>query len=370
MKRLHFENLRPICPACSLVRLADGASRGSDPVLELGWIARESEDEILDGGLYCTAPHCRAEYPIVDGLPVLVPDPRTFLSENILHFITREDLDGRIESLLGECCGPGSAIDSTRLHLSTYAWDHYAEFDPEEAQTRDVASSPGSVARVWRKLRSLSETVAPNPVLEVGCSVGRISHDLAEEGSDLVLGVDTNVAMLRLARAASRTGRVVYPRRRQGLVYDRREFPVPFLRQKQVDFWIADGTALPFAEGTFQRVVGLNVLDCTASPLDLLSSIRRVAMNGGDLLLATPFDWSGAVTSPAAWIGGHSVRAPGHGSGPAVLRSLLTPGEHPASLQGIRVIGEIERLPWTLRSHERSTTEYLLYGIAARVDTD
>jgi SAM-dependent methyltransferase/uncharacterized protein YbaR (Trm112 family) len=368
MKRFHFEVLRPVCPAC---KIAGGTQhdQGAESPLEIGWIARETEDSILEGGLYCTEPRCRAEYPIVDGLPVLVPDPRTFVSENILYFIAREDLDGRLEALLGECCGPGSAVDSTRLHLSTYAWDHYAEFDPEEA-ANDGAPSPGSIVRAWRRLRSLSQRNAPNPVLEVGCSVGRISHELAEEGVGLVLGIDTNVAMLRMAQRAALSGQVVYPRRRHGLLYDRREFVVPFEQRRKVDFWIADGTALPFARATFDRVVGLNVLDSTVAPLDLLSAIRNVTADNGEMLLATPFDWSGAVTPPAAWIGGHSVRAPGHGSGPAILRSLLTPGAHPVSLSGTRVIGEIEQISWTLRSYDRSTIEYQLYGIAAKVEGD
>src|SRR5690606_21611467 len=178
MKRLHFEVLRPVCPACKLARLADPARAVDpapvlesahdlrsdldlDPPLEIGWVAREDGDSIEEGALYCTAPHCRAEYPIIDGLPVLVPDPRAFIADNIFHFIAREDLDGRIEALLGECCGPGSPLDSTRLHLSTYARDHYGEFDPEEALAHEPR--PGSIVEVWRRLRDLAREFAPQP---------------------------------------------------------------------------------------------------------------------------------------------------------------------------------------------------------------
>ena len=398
MKRLHFETLRPICPACKLARLGNGIAQRDpdpehdpDPPLELGWIAREVGDSIEEGALYCTSTRCRAEYPIVDGLPVLVPDPRAFIAENIFHFLAREDLDGRVEALLGECCGPGSALDSTRLHLSTYAWDHYGEFDPEEPRTSEPR--PGSIVDVWRRLRDLarastpslespavaheSQAVAsrrhggggepPERVLEIGCSVGRIVFEEAQEGS-VVLGIDTNVSMLRLAQRAARTGSIAYPRRRQGLLYDRREFPLPFPDRKRIDFWIGDGTVLPFSEERFRRVIALNVLDATPAPLDLLRSMSSALEDGGELLLATPFDWSGAVTPPPAWIGGHSARAAGHGSGPSILRALLTPGAHPVSLGQVHVLGEIERLRWTLRTHERSMTEYQLYGLAARVE--
>jgi SAM-dependent methyltransferase/uncharacterized protein YbaR (Trm112 family) len=365
-----------------------GSGHDLDPPLEIGWIAREEGDSIEEGALYCTSPQCRAEYPIVDGLPVLVPDPRAFIAENILHFIARDDLDARVEALLGECCGPGSAVDATRLHLSTYAWDHYGEFDPDEAKT--LHHRPGSIVEVWRRLRDLSGQPArsldpeanaeesrpvasgrhderPQRVLEIGCSVGRIAFEEAQEGAT-VLGIDTNVAMLRLAQRAARTGVVVYPRRRQGLLYDRREFSLRLQHRERADFWIADGTVLPFPEARFQRIIALNVLDATPAPLDLLRSMANALEDGGEMLLATPFDWSGAVTAPSAWIGGHSPRAAGDGAGPAILKALLTPGAHSVSLDHLRVLGEIDRFRWTLRTHERSMTEYQLYGLAARVE--
>ena len=42
------------------------------------------------------------------------------------------------------------------------------------------------------------------------------------------------------------------------------------------------------------------------------------------------------------------------------LRSLLTPGAHPASLGTLRLVAEAAALPWAVRVHERST---MLYGV-------
>ena len=379
MRRLHFETLRPICPACLIQQV------GEFP-LEIGWIAREEEDSIEEGSLYCTNPACRSEYPVIDGLPVIVPDARAFLADNVFQFVMRGDLDGRTEALLGECSGPGSALDATRLHLSSYSWDHYGDLDPEERrETRGGAGDaarqgdtacpddtvpprPGSLLRAWRRIQGLAPPGPAGPVLDVGCSVGRLAFELAEGSDELVLGVDLNVSMLRLAQQARRTGRVVYPRRSAGLLYERREFPLPVRDRGNVDFWIADGLALPFKGETFGRTVAMNVIDSSLSPLDLLRSLERTARSGGHLFLAAPFDWSGAVTPPESWFGGHSPRAPGEGDGALVLRALLTQGAHPASLTTTRVVGELDDVPWTVRMHDRSRSEYRLHALAARVE--
>ena len=164
--------------------------------------------------------------------------------------------------------------------------------------------------------------------------------------------------MLRLASAVLRQGRVRYPRRRMGVVYDRREFPVHLAGGESVDFWGADATALPFREGTFAAIVALNVLDCVGSPYDLLAALPRLLAPGGKALLTCPYDWSPGATPVEAWIGGHSQRGPARGASEPALRALLTPGAHPAAIAGLRIVAEEEAVPWRVRLHDRSTVEY------------
>ena len=80
--------------------------------------------------------------------------------------------------------------------------------------------------------------------------------------------------MLRLARQVVTAGEVVYPRRRIGVVYDRRRFQVPVAVPELLDFWACDALALPFAPGRFAVVSALNVLDCVSSPQALLALDR------------------------------------------------------------------------------------------------
>jgi SAM-dependent methyltransferase len=125
-----------------------------------------------------------------------------------------------------------------------------------------------------------------------------------------------------------------------------------------VDFWGCDAVDMPFSEGTFAAVVGLNVLDCVASPHALLASLPRLLAPGGKAILSTPYDWSPGATPIEAWLGGHSQRSETAGASEPVLRALLTPGAHPASIDGLRIVAEDRDLPWRVRMHERSSVEY------------
>ena len=211
----------------------------------------------------------------------------------------------------------------------------------------------------------LANPVPAGPVIDVGCSVGRASFALAERGAELVLGVDLNFPMLRLASEILRHGTVRYPRRRVGLVYDRREFSAPFAHQENLDFWACDVAALPFPTGTFSLAVNMNVLDCVYSPREMLLSIARILKADGRLVLSCPYDWSAGATPLEAWMGGHSQRSPAAGSSAAMLRSLLTPGAHSSSINDLKLIAELDQLPWHVRLHDRSTMSYLAHLVVA-----
>jgi SAM-dependent methyltransferase len=325
------------------------------------------DGHILEGALHCSNDNCLREYPIVDGIPLLVSNIRQYVSDNILPIYSRRDLSGFVETMLGDCCGPNSAFDQTRQHLSSYAWDHYGGLDPEEKGTEP---RPGSMLRTLEiaceEARQKCPLAPAGPVLDAGCSVGRGAFALADR-NELILGVDLNFAMLRLAADVLRHGRVSYPRRRVGLVYERREFPAQFANSDNVDFWACDAAALPFAAGSFSLVVGMNILDCVSAPHELLVSVGRVLKAGGQAILTCPYDWSLAATPLEAWLGGHSQRSPLAGSPEAVLRTLLTPGAHLGSINTLRLVAEREALPWHVRLHDRSVMSYKVHlAVATR----
>jgi len=168
-----------------------------------------------------------------------------------------------------------------------------------------------------------------------------------------------------VAARALRAGEIRYPRRRVGLVHDQRSFPVRFRRADLVDFWVCDAQNPPFRDGAFSMVTSLNLLDCLPSPHEHLVSLARILAPGGRAILATPYDWSSAATPVEAWIGGHSQRGPQRGESAIALRALLTPGAHPASVEGLGLVAEIEAVPWRVRLHDRSTVEYDAHLVVA-----
>lgn len=362
MRWSHFEALAPVCPRCR-------SGRGDLVPLSVGAALEEEPGILVAGILHCTDDGCQQEYPVVDGIPIIVPDVRAYLADNLFHLTLRTDHSETIESLLGDAAGPGTAYDATRQHLSTYAWDHYHALDTREPDD----ARPGAAVRCLARaldLMSADGRLPPGPTLDVGCSVGGSTFDLAERTDGPVLGIDINFSMLQMAQRILREGVVRYPLRRVGLVYDLRAFTVRMDGADRVDFWACDALALPFPAATFGSAVALNVLDCVASPVGFLDSMARVLRGGGRVVLATPYDWSVNVTPVEAWIGGHSQRGPDRGASEPLIRSLLTPGAHPQSSTQLHILGEIANVPWSARLHDRSTVQYSVHVVCAEADAD
>ena len=295
---------------------------------------------------------------------MIVPEVRKLLTERGIELLLRNDLDPVLESLLGDAMGPDGWFDAMRQTISSFAWDGWAGLDPDEAPVED-GPVPGAVCRCLDRLLMMAGPVdVVARALDVGCGAGRSAFTLAERHSRaLVLGIDMNLGLLRLAHGAA-YGTVSYPRRRIGLVYERRRFAVSLPGAERVDFWACDALALPFAGATADLVAALNVLDCVAEPRRLLAGLAEVLRSDGRLLLATPYDWSTRATPVETWIGGHSQRAAHRGGAEPFLRALLTQGEHPQSVAGLRLLDETAAWPWQTRLHDRSTVSYRSHLLA------
>jgi SAM-dependent methyltransferase/uncharacterized protein YbaR (Trm112 family) len=358
VRRRHFDLLRPVCPVCA----AHGREARPLVVAE----RRDgSAEELRTGVLHCADPACWREFPIVDGIPMIVPDLRQLLVDYGAQLLLRDDVDPVLESLIGDALGPGSWFDAARQVQSTYGWDAYADLDPEEAPARQ-GPVPGAARRCLERLESLVPDDEPRVILDLGCAAGRTSFALAERHPGaIVIGIDRDLGTLRLAAGAAR-GAVSYPRRRIGLVFDRRRFPVSFAVDGRVDFWACDALALPFSPGSVDRIVALNLLDCVPDPRRLLAGLAALLRPGGVLLLATPFDWSTRATPVEAWIGGHSQRGAQGGRGENFLRQFLSEPLPPRTRPELEILGEVAEWPWHTRLHDRSAVQYLTQLLALR----
>lgn len=329
----HFEQVAPVCPVCR-----------THP-LRLGQTALAEGDDIREGSLLCTNPRCQREHPILDGIPILVPDLNQWLEPQLHWVLRRQDITPFALSMLTDILGAGSVLDRELGNLSTYTEAHWG------AEATFAPFLDGAL--------SLLPEAPAGPAIDVGCSVGRGTFELARLTGQLTIGVDLNFSMLRLAEQLRRSGKAAYPRRRVGIVFDEAVAKSPY-PPENVSFWCADIAALPFRDASFGTLLSLNIIDCLATPQSLLTETRRLLNKNGQAILATPFDWAVNASPAGAWIGGHSQRTtPGAGSSVEMFRYLLP---H----LGLQLVAEENDLRWRLRVHERSTTEYSVYAAALR----
>ncbi len=345
MRRSHFEALAPICPVC---RSHDGVLAA----LTIYEISDQDDSHILAGRLRCS--RCTRDYPIIDGIPVILANLRTWIPDHLDAITQRDDLSASAMALLGEGAGPGSLFDTRRSHLSSYGWGHWGDLAPDKVP--GPGEPGGLVNALTEGLSNLDEPVA-GVIIDSGCALGRSSFELAERFPDaLVVGVDVSFSFLKVAAHALRTGTVRYPVRRIGIVYDDHQFAPSLPGAERVDFWCADAQAFPVPAGTASLVTSLNVIDCVPSPRAHLEAMRDVLESGGHAIVATPFDWSPSATSMDEWIGGHAQLSALNGRAEHAFDAIV--GDHPYAIDGLKGIGRPTDTDWWVRLHDRSTAAY------------
>lgn len=351
--------MRPVCPTCR-------AHNRPASVLRLDTVSKQRDGEVIEGVLLCPAPTCNREHPIIDGIPIIVADIRAQMVSQANHIMWRDDLSSHMESLLADCLGPESEFERNRYHLSTYCRSHYGDQDPEHPMPQEHG-----LAALWRRgVNMLSYLPQSEGVwLDVGCSVGRASFEMAALTGDLVLGIDLNMGMLRTARSVAQTGRVRHPLRRGGIVYERREFDVDLPARDRVEFWACDAMALPFANDRFAGALSFNITDCVPSPVAHLMEVGRVLAPEAQAIVTTPYDWSSNATPMEAWIGGHSQRSDNHGDSVREMHRVIS-ANAPAAMNTRMVIAdEAKNVPWHVYVHERATMTYRVHVVVTRKPT-
>ena len=337
-----FEELAPVCPRCL---------HGSQIEAPLIVAARYEEraGHLWHGMLHCSNQACWMEFPVIDGVPVIVPDPPTYVANSRAHILHRTDLPEDLESCIGDACGPGSELDQMRQHLSLYASDHFSDWT-------GGGETPCIVETLETGLSALG--AVEGPAIDLGGSVGRGGWTLAGRVGLGLVG-DLNFSMLSLGQRLAVEGCTTFPKRRVGIVYDRVTVERPADAPEVIDFWAMDAMALPFRAGQFGLVSAINLVDCIPGPTELLMELARIAAPGAGVIVATPHDWSANATELGRWMGGHSQRAAGGGATEPVLRATLEQA-------GFDVVDERFDLPWRLTLHARSVMHYQLHLLAAR----
>ena len=293
------------------------------------------------GVLACSAEDCGGRFPVIDGLPVLVPDLSRYLAEVGVYLLARDDLFAPVADLVGSVTPPGAWFDAARQHLSGYVRDHWGAHD----QSDHEFPAPG---QAWALAKAGLDLIGDvtGPVIELGAAAGGVTRALAERLDTAVLGLDLSAPVLRFAVRALRGGTLRYPLRLSGTAYTEREITVPPPVRGSATVWLADALVPPVDEGCAGLVVALNLLDCVSDPAALMRAAAGLLRPGGHLLLCTPRDWSATATPVEAWVGARSVEAP------ADL------GAWAARVAGLELVAHSEDRGWDVRSHARATMHY------------
>lgn len=357
MRLEHFETLKPVCPRCR-------SERGVLAPLTIANYVQQSADILIEGNLVCTERVCNQEYPVIDGIPVIVNNINKYINDNFYYLTVRGDLSPLMASLLGDVAGPGSAFNNMRHFISTYAWDHYGDKAPDgefSGQYQDI--EPGNAVRCLQAGLSLLGEMPQAPAIDIGCAVGRTTFELAAQLKGTVLGVDMSFPVLRVAQQVLRDGRISFPLKRVGIVFDHHEFETDLDNAQYVDFWACDAQALPFADESFRFISSLNVIDTVAAPRKALTSISNLLANKGKAILSTPYDWS-PPTPVQAWIGGSGQRDPHQGDSEVALKSLLAAGIATRNAGVLAMTGEVTNHRWDVRVHNRRSVRYDAHIVA------
>jgi SAM-dependent methyltransferase len=294
------------------------------------------------GVLACSTEDCGGKFPVIDGLPVLVPDLPRYLAEVGVYLLTRDDLFAPVAELVGASTPPGAWFDAARQHLSGYVRDHWGACDPID----HTAPAPGQAWALAEAGLALIGDVA-GPVIELGAAAGGVTRALAERLNTSVLGLDLSAPVTRFAVRALRGGTLRYPLRLSGTAYVEREITVPPPRRGDASVWLADALVPPVEEGCAGLVVALNLLDCVADPAALMRAAAGLLRQGGYLLLCTPRDWSTTATPVEAWVAARSAEA-----------ASADLGEWAARVSGLELVARSEDHGWQVRVHARATMHY------------
>ena len=329
--------------------------------------------EITEAILACR--ECGGQFPVLGGMPVLVPDIGSYLRGSYLHLkrfienpsvVSRtmlgwlrqqmlDSLRSKGEQLLSPQPGddPSAEILADKW-TGAYVWAHYQRDLPAEEATDIVQQMLGKLeggnphqlldAMIGRHL-SGSQRLA----LDVGCSVGGFTARLASR-FEFALGIDLSFDKLMQARRlllhepeALRSYRYYQEGNRW------KERPLRLPRVGNVDFVLASALRLPVAGGSCDAVASVNVLDIVDDPLVMLREMQRALRSAGILLLASPYlDINRAVTHYLA-----KESAPAT----AVRKNLSAACE---------IVEEVDDIPWVIRNSRRRYQLFLDHCIAAR----
>jgi putative 4-mercaptohistidine N1-methyltranferase len=187
--------------------------------------------------------------------------------------------------------------------LQQYLVFHYAAGDEQFPYTFGGADALGFPRRCALEGSDLARLPEGARALDLGCSVGRSSFELARFCRE-VIGIDYSQAFIDAANRLAQSGRHPATRLDEGSATTQLEVCVdPEIDRSRVRFEQGDAQNIRADIGTFDLVIACNLICRLPEPMRLLRRLPELVQPGGQLFITTPFTWLEGYTPPANWLG-------------------------------------------------------------------
>ncbi|QBZ83581.1 Hercynine oxygenase [Hydrogenovibrio crunogenus] len=221
------------------------------------------------------------------------------------------------------------SAEKVQTHFSTYETDalvsQYCEFHYGEEHFGVANFAQAYAELAIQMIQSDSDFAGRDDlsVLEVGCSVGRASFELAHYFAQ-VTGLDFSARFIQVANQLKETGSVLYTLPVEGEIVDFKEQTLADLGLAAVtsrcEFLQQDAANLKPHLSGYDMVVAVNLIDRLYEPNRFLKMIHERLNAGGILMLASPYTWLEEFTAKEHWIGGY--KDPDSGENVTTLEGL------------------------------------------------
>lgn len=226
----------------------------------------------------------------------------------------------------------------TDIMLSQYAEFHYGD------EYFNVANFPKKLAELAVEMMA-GQTM--NKALDLGCSVGRASFELARH-FDQVTGIDFSARLINLGTQMAEQGVVRYTITDEGELVHYKERRLEQLGLEdtaaKVEFLQGDACNLKSIFKGYDLILAANLIDRLYKPAQFLATVHERLNQDGLLMLASPYTWLEEHTEKAHWLGGFKKDGESFTTLDG-LKAILEPH--------FELIREPEEIPFVIRETSR-----------------
>ncbi len=334
-----LKELDLICPCCR------HSTKEGLVQFPLQWrkICEQQGDYVLEGLLTCTNTSCNTIFPVVAGIPIILKDVASWWEEESPGPTAPAVCSPALQKYFQSMSFQNTSAQAEQSLVGAYMDFHY----PGPIDDSNPFGGREMNSRYWEQLKKWvepKENTAFDVSLDLGCSTGRLTFELAQN-SKLAVGMDLKFSLVANAARIQRDQAISYQRKKYGgrfVTVQSSYTPVD-----NVLFLVGDALDPPFRASAFDYVAALSVLDNVSIPLILIGQMDALLAEGGKLLIGCPYEWLPSITAPDEWLGNHEIEPAG------MLKRTVAGSAFPTMGLTYEILQEELNIPWAIRHHDR-----------------